>query len=289
MVDFTCFQTRRKAYGGANGNKLSIIINDELWMLKLPSHAQKDANLSYSNSSLSEYLGCHIFNMLGVVAQDTMLGTYTYHGVTRSVVACKDFTTPSTVVMDFASVKNQIIDSSSNGYGTELDDVLETIQKQSVVDPKELSDRFWDMFIIDAFIGNWDRHNGNWGFLYNQLTDEMVLAPIYDCGSALYPQVDESLAKKILSSKTEMKARVYEIPTSAINLNGRRINYQKFISSHAYEECDRALERIVPRIDMAEIESLIEETEIGADAIEEFLIKILKLRKQLILDANLGI
>ena len=145
------------------------------------------------------------------------------------------------------------------------------------------------MFIIDAFIGNWNRHNGNWGFLYNQLTDEMVLAPIYDCGSSLYPQVDESLAKKILSSKTEMKARVYEIPTSAINLNGRRINYQKFISSHAYEECDRALKRIVPRIDMAEIESLIEETEIGADAIEEFLIKILKLRKQLILDANLGI
>ena len=47
--------------------------------------------------------------MLGVVAQDTMLGTFSYHGVTRSVVACKDFTTPSTVVMDFASVKNQII------------------------------------------------------------------------------------------------------------------------------------------------------------------------------------
>ena len=223
------------------------------------------------------------------VFRNMRIGTYSYQGVTRPVVACKDFTTPSTVVMDFASVKNQIIDSSSNGYGTELDDVLETIQKQSVVDPKELSDRFWDMFIIDAFIGNWDRHNGNWGFLYHQLTDEMVLAPIYDCGSALYPQVDESLAKKILSSKTEMKARVYEIPTSAINLNGRRINYQKFISSHAYEECDRALERIVPRIDMAEIESLIEETEIGADAIKEFLIKILKLRKQLILDANLGI
>ena len=33
-------------YGGANGNKLSIIINDELWMLKLPSHVQKNANPS---------------------------------------------------------------------------------------------------------------------------------------------------------------------------------------------------------------------------------------------------
>ena len=38
MDDFTYFQTRRKAYGGDNYNKLSII-NDELWMQKLPSHA----------------------------------------------------------------------------------------------------------------------------------------------------------------------------------------------------------------------------------------------------------
>ena len=117
-----------------------------------------------------------------------MLGTYsTESNKKKLVVACKDFAINGLVIQDFASLKNQIIDSSSNGYGTELDDVLETIQKQSVVDPKELSDRFWDMFIIDAFIGNWNRHNGNWGFLYNQLTDEMVLAPIYDCGSALYP------------------------------------------------------------------------------------------------------
>lgn len=287
MMDFTNLLTRRKAYGGANGNKLSIIINDDLWMLKLPSHAQKNMNLSYSNSSLSEYLGCHIFNMLGVPAQETMLGTYTYHGVTRPVVACKDFTTPNTVVMDFASVKNQIIDSNSNGYGTELNDILETIQKQRVVDAKVLSDRFWDMFIIDSFIGNWDRHNGNWGFLYNQMTDEVSLAPIYDCGSALFPQIDETLAKKILSSKKELQARVYEIPTSSINLNGRRINYHKFISEHAYEECDRALQRIVPRIDMNAIISLIDETEIGNDQIKEFLKRILKLRKELILDATL--
>ncbi len=36
MIDFTDFPTRRKAYGGANGNKLSIVIDNELWMLKLP-------------------------------------------------------------------------------------------------------------------------------------------------------------------------------------------------------------------------------------------------------------
>ena len=36
MIDFIDFATRRKAYGGANGNKLTIVIDNELWMLKLP-------------------------------------------------------------------------------------------------------------------------------------------------------------------------------------------------------------------------------------------------------------
>lgn len=222
--------------------------------------------------------------MLGIPAQETILGTYTYHGFTRPVVACKDFTTPNTVVMDFASVKNQIIDSLSNGYGTELDDILETIQKQNVIDQKVLSDHFWDMFVIDAFIGNWDRHNGNWGFLYNQMTDEVSLAPVFDCGSALFPQIDDAMAKRVLSSKKEMMARVYEVPTSSISLKGKRLNYQKFISSHSYVECDMALARIVPRIDMSAIISLIEGTEVGSETLKEFLIKILELRKKLMLD-----
>ena len=52
-------------------------------------HAIKNPNLSYTNSCTSEYLGCHIFNMLGVKAQDTLLGKYEYHGKVRTVVACK--------------------------------------------------------------------------------------------------------------------------------------------------------------------------------------------------------
>lgn len=62
-----------------------------------------------------------------------------------------------------------------------------------MIDPKELCEWFWNMFIVDAFIGNWDRHNGNWGFLYNISTDEITLAPVYDCGSSLYPQADEAM------------------------------------------------------------------------------------------------
>ena len=284
MIDFTNLPIRKKAYGGANGSKLSVVYNNELYMLKLPMHALKNPNLSYTNSCISEYLGCHIFNILGVKAQETILGIYKFHGKVRNVVACKDFTSKNTIFLDFASVKNQIIDSASNGYGTELMDILDTIQKQNVVNPKELEEHFWNMFVVDTFIGNRDRHNGNRGFLYNQEKDEMKIAPIFDCGSALYPQINDEMIKKVMSSKTEMDARVYDMPTSAILVDGKRANYFKLITSLKYNGCNEAIKRIVPKINLDKINFLIDESEQISELQKEFLKKILKFRKEKILD-----
>lgn len=270
-MDFTNLPTRKKSYGGANGNKLSIIINNQLYMLKLPSHAPKNINLSYANSCVSEYIGCHIFNMLGMKAQETILGNFVYKGVNRISVACKDFENNGYSLMDFASVKNQIIDSKSNGYGTDIKDIVETIEKQQIMDPIELSNFFWNMFVIDALIGNWDRHNGNWGFLYNQNTDDVSLAPIFDCGSCLFPKIDEETIKKVLTDKQQLNARIYDFPTSAILFNGKRINYYSFIKSHEYVECDKAIERIRPLVNMNSIYSLIDDIECITENHKSFL------------------
>lgn len=277
-MNFTNLPQRKKSYGGANGSKLSVIINNELYMLKLPSHASKNDNLSYANSCVSEYLGCHIFNMIGIKAQETILGSYEYNGVNRVSVACKDFEKDGYKLMDFASVKNQIIDSKSNGYGTDIIDIVETIEKQNLIDPIELSNHFWNIFVIDALIGNWDRHNGNWGFLYNQDTDEIRIAPIFDCGSCLFPQMDEVLAKKVLKDKTQINARIYDFPTSAILYKGKRINYYKFIKSHEYVECDKAIERIKNKIDLNKINKLIKDVQCISEIQKNFLITIIKKR-----------
>ena len=66
---------------------------------------------------------------------------------------------------DFYSIKNTVLESESNGTGTELAAVLDTIDRQSFVDPAALRRFFWDMFVADAFLDNFDRHNDNWGFL----------------------------------------------------------------------------------------------------------------------------
>ncbi len=280
LIDFTNLPQRFKSYGGANGNKLCVVIDNELYMLKLPIHPHKNTNLSYINSCFCEYLGSHIFNMLGFPSQETILGYYLHKGINRIAVACKDFETDDFVLKDFASLKNQIIDSSSNGYGTELDDILETIENQKPFDPVILSSYFWDMFVIDAFIGNWDRHNGNWGYLYNQKTNQVKLAPIFDCGSSLYPQIDDVTIDKCFKDKVEMNARIYNIPTSALRLNGQRINYYEFIKSHKYKECDQAIERLKKKIDFTAIDELIDGVKSASEKYRQFLKTILRLRYQ---------
>lgn len=287
-IDFTELKKKNKAYAGANGNKISVIYEGEQYMLKFPAQAKRNPDMSYSNSCFSEYLGCQIYESIGIPVQKTLLGTYTVRGKEKIVVACRDFTEPGVTLQDFASLKNQMIDSERNGYGTELSDILYTFEEQTAVDSAELLKRFWDMFIVDALIGNWDRHNGNWGFLYNTVTDEMTLAPVYDCGSSLYPQADEAIMEAVLTDENERNFRIFDIPTSAITMNGKKIKYFDFISSLQNEDCNRALKRIVPRIDMDKIKEIIETSPFMSDLQKRFYLTMLTERKARILDFSLA-
>lgn len=67
-------------------------------------------------------------------------------------------------------------------------------------------------------------------------------------------------------------------------MEAKRINYFNFLSSLEYVGCNRALERMMPRIDMDKIENIILNT-LGIDQAEkEFYTGILKARKENILD-----
>ena len=284
MFDFTECKIMQKAYGGANGTKISILYNSEIWMLKFPSTAKINPELSYTNSCISEYLGCHVFNMLGVPAQETLLGTYQKNGEKKIVVACKDFTTNGETLQDFISIKNQMIDSTGNGSGTELFSVLNAIDTQIFVDKEELSAFFWDMFIVDSLVGNFDRHNGNWGFLYDLKTNTNRIAPIYDCGSCLYPSADEKTMRMVLNNVDEMYARVYNWPSSALKINGSKVNYFDYISSLCNPDCNGALKRIYQRINMNEILQMVDSVECIDKLQKEFYKYMLQMRKKLILD-----
>ena len=144
------------------------------------------------------------------------------------------------------------------------------------------------MFIVDAFIGNWDRHNGNWGFLYDTNTDAVKLAPVYDCGSSLYPQADEDMMQEILNNKNELNHRVFDKPLSAITYNGKKINYFKFLSSGDFEDCNKALIKITERIDMDKVFEIIDNTETITEIQNTFYKTMLSERKKRILDFSVN-
>lgn len=288
MIDFTNMPHRNKTYSGANGSKISVVYNNELYMLKFPAPTTRKTDISYANSCISEYIGCKIFESVNIPVQEVLLGTYTTGaGKEKVVVACKDFVASGLALQDFASLKNQIVDSERNGYGTELSDILETFQQQTAFDSQMLIERFWDMFIVDALIGNWDRHNGNWGFLYDVKTDSMSLAPVFDCGSSLFPQADAEIMQKVMTNRGELNNRIYTIPTSAIKQNGERINYFDFIASLENKDCNNALIRIKERIDMEKIHAIVEDTPFITDLQKTFLKTILTERNEKILDYSL--
>lgn len=272
MIDFTeCKRIFGKAYNGANGKKIAVEYAGEQYMLKFPPSAkEKNTGLSYTNSCISEHIASSIFKMLGIPTQQTLLGTYKVNGKEKIVCACKDFTADGKILYDFCSIKNSVIDSEHNGTGTELSDVLETIEKQQFVNPATLLEHFWNVFVVDALLGNFDRHNGNWGFIVNSASQTAEIAPIYDCGSCLLPQADETVMQNVLTNEGELNARIYQFPTSAIKQNGKKVNYYDFLKAAEYKECNEALLRIVPKIDVEKINAFIDDVPYISELGKEF-------------------
>lgn len=76
-------------YGGRAGQKEGILIDGEPWIAKYPRTTRdlQGKNLpSYTSSPVSEYLGSHIYALLGIPTHETLLG---YRGgKTRSRCGC---------------------------------------------------------------------------------------------------------------------------------------------------------------------------------------------------------
>ena len=56
-----------------------------------------------------------------------------------------------------------------------------------------------------------------------------------------------------------MNARIYQFPTSAIKLDGRKINYYDFLMSAEEPQCNAAIQRMVPQINLEQIKGFIDE------------------------------
>ena len=89
IYDFNNVELSCRMYGGLSGSKLGIILDNEYWILKFPKNTKyfDNVDISYTTSPLSEYLGSHIYESIGIDVHKTILGFKDK----KLVVACRDF------------------------------------------------------------------------------------------------------------------------------------------------------------------------------------------------------
>lgn len=256
--------------------KATILYDNQLYMIKFPDPIrEKNNSLSYMNNQFSEYIGCTIFKLCGFETQDVAIGTYTSEtGKEKIVVACKDFTQDGSILYEFSkiwlsieteeSVKNNSIESVNLGIA----------KSNTIENKKEILSKFWDMFIIDTLIGNYDRHFDNWGLLEKE--GVINFAPIYDCGSSLGALFSDDRMSQLLEDDTDFKNEEYNVK-SCYTLNGKRIFYHE-IFKDPIPDLSEAIKRIVPRIDMSLIHLTINSTVLLSDIRKVYLMKAIDLR-----------
>lgn len=274
IYDYSNCQLSKKYYGGAE-KKLGILIDGSPYMLKF----QKRTPFGVRNNTISEYLGSHIYSLLGFYGQETFLGTY--QG--ENVVACKDFTEGGYQFVPFNEVGESTIEEDKEKYQYSYEDIVHLLMcNKKLTNVDEAVSSFFEVYIVDALTGNFDRHGGNWGFLKKD--NKYAMAPIFDNGSCLFPNMtDEDEMKAIIDDEELIDMRVYKFPTSQIKLHGQKSSYFEVISSLDFDRMNEALLKIYPRINLDEINALIDEIEIISDVHKAFYKTMLKNRYEKIL------
>jgi hypothetical protein len=277
LINFNEAEEKINKFHGSE-KKTTILYNGEIYMLKYPDPVRSDKfreNLSYKNNQFSEYIGSRIFKSCGFNAQDTLLGYYTdSNDKEKTVVACKDFTQDGSILYEFAKIANQsLLDKSMKNVS--IEDVYAIVEENSMIfDKGEVITKFWDMFVVDALIGNRDRHFGNWGFL--EKNGELSFAPIYDCGSSLSALLDDDNMEAALNNPTKIKEHSFNV-TSCYLMGGKRVVYHEIFAAPPQDLID-AIKRTAPRIEMDEVIAIIAGTPAMSDIRKKYLKKAVVMR-----------
>lgn len=276
-IDFSEYELNGKYYGGSE-RKEGITIDGEDYMIKY----QKQTAFGKRNNHISEFIGSHIFELCGFETHKTYLG---YRGG-EQVVACKDFNVSYKQFVPFNDVGESTLDQDKETYQYDYEDIMQMLYDNSkITNVQETISLFWRIYIMDALLGNFDRHGANWGFVKEN--NCYTLAPVFDNGSCLFPNlVDESEMKEIMESEAETDKRVYKFPTSQVKLNGKKSSYFEVINSLQFEECNSALCYVMIQLDMSKVDKLIDETPLISDVQREFYKHMLNARYNKILRAS---
>lgn len=185
-------------------------------------------------SCFCEDVASRFIRNLGYQAHETMLIYAKDYDST--CVLLKDFTSQSVKLRSFKDTEQSSEDTDIATKTYTYKDVAYMIKMHRKI-PETLKsvvlERFWLMYMIDAILANRDRHHGNWGYLCSE--GSYSLAPIYDNGSSLFPNVTQNLSEFSRNEKKFLFDRAERFPASLLMIwsskenRTKRTNYYEYI------------------------------------------------------------
>lgn len=260
LVNFNDYRQNQRMYGGTAGRKMGITYGGKEYLLKFPGNLKekqmKNINLSYSNSPVCEYIGSKIYELVGLPVHNTILGVRNE----KIVVACEDFLADGDRLYEFDKIKvtfePHFLDSNgneTNGVGVDLYEIHPFLQ-----DVLGVAEHFWNMFVMDALIGNTDRNNSKW---------------------------DDEKMQIVMNDAVKMEAEAYKARRCIYELQGKRINPYYIMESMEYQGCSDAIRKLVPKIGrcMGKLRIMIEEIPILSEVQKRFFTSIIECRYEKVL------
>lgn len=278
LIDFSDCTLIDISLGGAM-DKLVILYNEKLHILKFDKED--------SSATTSEYIASRLAQALQIPCQVVILGVYEK----KACCAIEYFLKGQEKLHAYKEINNSSLsDSFSNDIRNlpyNLVDIIDVISRYKSLDipVAESLKSFEMMCYFDTLIGNFDRHWGNWGFIGNN--KNYRLAPLFDNGSSLFPKRQITGITKILNSKDELLKRVYNFPTSAIKILGKKYCYKELILDLRKLLRTDALTKFCRLMDNIDVTTLIEEDAVLQQVLNKedlkFISTIIKLRYRLLL------
>lgn len=257
LINFNDQPPTKRTYAGMAGDKLGICYNHENWFLKFPktTRGMKRVEISYTTSPLSEFIGSHIYDILGFDVHQTLLG----YKDNILIVACKDFLNDSDTLIEYRNIQNiydknlrtkiedSLSASDSSTHGTNLNAVMVHLLNNPLIRQVDmLVEHFWDCIVIDCLISNNDRNSGNWGIIYNNISDHYRIAPVYDNGASFSNKLSDNQISTILNDPTRFESSSLQVD-SGYYYNDKSVTFVKLFDIGLLE-LNHALERNVPLI-----------------------------------------
>lgn len=264
-----------RQYGGMAGLKQAYVLNSELYIGKFPKNtdAFEDVEISYTTTPICEYIGSHIYSILGYKVQETKLASIFNpdNKKTYLIVLCKDFTKNDTLsILDYEKIKNNYSfdlqiqleeldkklpvtrDPVIYAHKTRIEEVILQFDKNKIFkDRPSQIEKFWDMIVIDYIINNNDRNKNNWGMLQNKQTGELFDCPIYDNGGAFYNKHSDAKMNRLLSNR-DLLMNSATNAISHFSCLSKRVNFKKMYDylkeNNYHQDLDKAITKLTPII-----------------------------------------